>query len=130
MFSLESPHRGNSNSTHNRPFSIQIKMKITLNYPKSAAKDFCKRLKKEYEIAVVNEPSVFQPLKFYCTYASDTVVHCHSNFHQTCNTVLPHQSMYNRHYKNTLPYHLLVFHCWYPLDRWKDLSDSNTALQK
>ena len=25
-------------------------------------------LKNEFEIAVVNEPSVFEPLKFYCIY--------------------------------------------------------------
>ena len=29
---------------------------------------FSKGLKNEFEIAVVNEPSVFEPLKFYCTY--------------------------------------------------------------
>ena len=29
---------------------------------------FPKGLKKEFEIAVVNEPSVFEPLKFYCIY--------------------------------------------------------------
>ena len=27
---------------------------------------FSSGLKKEFEIAVVNEPSVFEPLKFYC----------------------------------------------------------------
>ena len=47
-------------STHN------IKKKITLNYPKSAAMVFCsKRLKNQFETAVVNEPSVFEPPKFY-----------------------------------------------------------------
>ena len=54
-------------STHNIPFSI-LKKKIILNYPKSAAMRFCsKELKKEFETAVVNEPSVFDPLKVYCT---------------------------------------------------------------
>ena len=28
--------------------------------------DFSKGLKNEFETAVVNEPSVFEPLKFYC----------------------------------------------------------------
>ena len=28
--------------------------------------NFSKGLKKEFETAVVNEPSVFEPLKFYC----------------------------------------------------------------
>ena len=31
--------------------------------------DFPKGLKNEFETAVVNEPSVFEPLKFYCTLA-------------------------------------------------------------
>ena len=52
--------------THNIPFSI-YKKKITLNYPKSADVIFSKGLKNEFETAVVNEPSVFEPLKFYCS---------------------------------------------------------------
>ena len=32
----------------------------------SAAMGFSKGFKDEFEIAVVNEPSVFEPLKFYC----------------------------------------------------------------
>ena len=45
MFSLESPHSGDSNE--NTQYTIfNIKKKIILNYPKSA--------------------SVFDPLKFYC----------------------------------------------------------------
>ena len=53
-------------STHNIPF-FNMKKKNTLNYPKSAAiRIFSKGLKKEFERAVVNEPSVFEPLKFYC----------------------------------------------------------------
>ena len=54
-------------STHNIPF-FNMKKKKTLNYPKSAAMGiFSKGFKKEFETAVVNEPSVFEPLKFYCT---------------------------------------------------------------
>ena len=49
-------------STHNIPFSI-CKKKITLNCTKSAAMG----LNTEFETAVVNEPSVFEPLKFNCT---------------------------------------------------------------
>ena len=46
-------------STHNIPFSTQI------IYPKSVAMGFfSKELKDESETAVVNEPSVFEPLKF------------------------------------------------------------------
>ena len=59
--------------THNISFSIKKKKKITLNYPKSAAMGFCaKGLKKEFETAVVNKPSVFQPLKFYSLYTAIT----------------------------------------------------------
>ena len=66
MFSLESPHRGDSNEyTQNMIFNI--KKKITLNYPKSASMEFfSKGLKNEFETAVVNEPSVIMSLKFYC----------------------------------------------------------------
>ena len=41
--------------------------KDTINYPKSAVVGFfSKGLKNEFEIAVINEPSVFEPFKFYC----------------------------------------------------------------
>ena len=39
MFSLESPHRGDSNE-HTKYTIFNIKKKITLNYPKSAAMGF------------------------------------------------------------------------------------------
>ena len=66
MFSLELPHRCDSHE--NTQYTISnIKKKIILNHPKSAAMGFCsKGLKDEFEIAVVNEPSVFEPLKFHC----------------------------------------------------------------
>ena len=69
MFSLESPHGGDFNEyTHH--VIINIKEKITLNYPKynnvCSYGIFSKGLKNEFETAVVNEPSVFEPLKFYC----------------------------------------------------------------
>ena len=52
--------------THNIPFSIE--QKIILNYPKSAAIAFLLQgLKNVLETAMVNGPSVFEPLKFYCT---------------------------------------------------------------
>ena len=55
-------------STHNIPFSM-LKKKITLIYPKSVVMGFCSNgLKNGFETAVVNEPSVFAPLKFYCMY--------------------------------------------------------------
>ena len=63
VFSLESPHRGDSNE--NIQYTIfNIKRKITLNYPRSAAMGFfSKRLKNVFGTAVVNEPSVVEPLK-------------------------------------------------------------------
>ena len=67
MFSLESPHRGDSN-VYTQYTIFNVKSKITLIYPKSVAMGFrCKGLKNEFEIAVVNEPSVFEPLKFCCS---------------------------------------------------------------
>ena len=68
-FSLESPHRGDSNEYAQH---IIINIIIILNYPKH--NDVCRYgivflgLKNEFETAVVNEPSVFEPLKFYCVY--------------------------------------------------------------
>ena len=68
MFSLESPQRGDSNE--NRQHTIfQYKKE---NIPKLS--QICnngigsKELKNEFETAVVKESSVFEPLKFYCTY--------------------------------------------------------------
>ena len=50
---------------------IYIKKKITLNYPKynnvCRYGIFAQGLKIEFEIAVVNESSVFEPFKFYCS---------------------------------------------------------------
>ena len=66
MFSLESPKRGDSNEYTQYTIS-QYKKK---NHPKLS--QICnygicsKGLKKEIETAVVNEPSVFELLKFYC----------------------------------------------------------------
>ena len=55
MFSLESPHRCDSNEyTQYTIFNIQ--KKFTLNFPKSAAMGFfSKGLKNEFETAVVND---------------------------------------------------------------------------
>ena len=48
VFSFKSPHRGNSNE-YTQHTIINIKRKITLNYPKSAAMGFCtKGLKNEW----------------------------------------------------------------------------------
>ena len=66
MFSLESPHRGDSNE-YIQYTIFSIKRKVDPNYLQSAAMGFfSSRLKHEFETAIVNEPSVFEPLKFYC----------------------------------------------------------------
>ena len=55
MFSLESPHRDDSNE-YTQYTICNIKKKITLKYPKSAAMGFCsKGLQNEFETTVVNE---------------------------------------------------------------------------
>ena len=61
MFSLESPRRGDSNE-HTQYTIFNIRKKVTLHYPKSAALRFFPRV----STAVVNEPLEFEPLKFYC----------------------------------------------------------------
>ena len=67
MFSLESPHRGDSNE-YTQYTIFNMNKKNTINYPKSAATGFfSKGLKNEFKTAVVNKPSVFEPLKFYYT---------------------------------------------------------------
>ena len=54
-------------STHTI-YHFQYKKKITLNYPKSAAIGFFLRdPKNEFKTALINEPSVFELLKVYCT---------------------------------------------------------------
>ena len=70
MFSLESPHRGDSNE-HTQHTIINIikrkSLKSILNTIMSAAmRLFGKGLEKEFVKAVVNEPSVLEQLKFYC----------------------------------------------------------------
>ena len=66
VFSIESPHWGDSNQ-YTQYTIFNIKKKITLNYPKFAAIGFCfQGLRNEFETAVVNKPSVFEPLKFNC----------------------------------------------------------------
>ena len=52
-------------SIHNIPF-LNMKKKITLDYPISAATVFFKLPKNKFETAMLNEPSVFESLKIYC----------------------------------------------------------------
>ena len=68
MFLLESPHRGDSNE-YAQYIIFNIMKKIALNYPITPAMGFfSKGLKNEFETTVVNELSVFELLKVYCTY--------------------------------------------------------------
>ena len=66
-----SSNHGNSKEYTQYYTIFNIKKKITLNYPKSAVMGFCsKGLKNEFETAMVNESTVFEPLKFYCKYCN------------------------------------------------------------
>ena len=69
LFSLESPHRCDSNEFTQHAI-INLKKNIFLYYHKYnnflSYGRFSKGLMNEFEIAMVNEPSVFEPLKFYC----------------------------------------------------------------
>ena len=70
VFSLESPHQGDS-TEYKQYIIFNIEKKITVNYYKSAALVFfSKGLKNEFETAVVIQPSVFEPLKVYRRYRS------------------------------------------------------------
>ena len=53
-------------STHNIPFSIYEKEKYPKLFQICSYGIFSMGPKNEFETAVVNEPSVFEPLKFYC----------------------------------------------------------------
>ena len=64
-------------STHNIPFlynkARQPKLSQTCSYG-----IFSKGPKNEFDTAVVNEPSVFEPLKFYC----NSEILCQSRTHK------------------------------------------------
>ena len=66
VFSLESPHRGDSNE-YTQYTIFNMKKKNIIYYSKSAAMGFySKGPKNEFETAVIKEPSVLEPLKFCC----------------------------------------------------------------
>ena len=61
VFLLESPQRGDSNEdTQHTIFNIKQKSPLIILW------DFSKGLKNEFERDIVNEPSVFELLKFCC----------------------------------------------------------------
>ena len=65
MFSLESLHLGDS-----KEYTQYTIFNIKENHPESSKicsyEIFSLRLKNELETAVMSEPSVFEPQKFYC----------------------------------------------------------------
>ena len=71
VFSLESPHRGDSYECTKQTI-MNIKKESHPKLPHLQCLQLwnylCKGLKNGIEKAVVNEPPVFEPLKFYCTY--------------------------------------------------------------
>ena len=74
MFSLESPHRGDSiGCTKYTIFNIIKKENDTKLSQICSFGIFSEGLKNEFETAVVNEPSVFEPLKLYCMLFSISV---------------------------------------------------------
>ena len=66
VFSLESPHRGDSNEYRRYTFFQYEKEKHPKLSQICSYGIFSKGLKNVFETAVVNEPSVFKLLKFYC----------------------------------------------------------------
>ena len=66
MFTLESPHRGDFNEYTQYTIFQYEKEKHTKLFQICSYGIFSKGFKNEFERSVVNEPSVFEPLKFYC----------------------------------------------------------------
>ena len=67
VFSLKLPHRGDSNEyTKYTIFSINKEIYPKLSFNNLQLWDFSKGLKSMLQTAMVNEPSVFKPLKVYC----------------------------------------------------------------
>ena len=65
MFSLESPHRGDSNE-YTQHTIVNIKQKITPNYPKSSAIGFSQGTQERVRNSRGKRAIRFEPLKFYC----------------------------------------------------------------
>ena len=73
MLSLESLHRGNSNEYTQHTIFQYIKENQLKSSQLNRYWIFPKELKDELETAVVNEPSVFEPLLFYCMHRNLTL---------------------------------------------------------
>ena len=66
MFSLESPHRGDSNVYTQYTIFNKKKRKSPQIILNLQLWNFYLGLKNEFETAVISEPTVFEPLKYYC----------------------------------------------------------------
>ena len=66
VFSFESPHRGDSNEYTQNTISQYEKENHPALPQICSYGIFSKGPKNEFETAMVNETSVFEPLKFYC----------------------------------------------------------------
>ena len=66
MFSLESPHRSDSNEYTQHTIFKTKKEKSPLIILSLELWDLSKGPKNEFKTAVEDEPAVFEPLKFYC----------------------------------------------------------------
>ena len=76
VFSLESSHRGDFNE-YTQYTIFNLNKKIILNFSNLHLWDFSKGPKNEFEIAVVNEPSVFESLNVNCNLAYATINSSH-----------------------------------------------------
>ena len=76
VFSLESPHRGDSNKYKQHTIFNIKKKKSRLIIRSLSLCDFSDGLKNAFERAVVDEQSVFEPLKFYCMFTEVTLLTC------------------------------------------------------
>ena len=68
VLSLELPHRGDSNENTQYTFSQYEKENRSKLFKICSYGIFSKEHKNEFETAVVNEPSVFEQLRFYCIF--------------------------------------------------------------
>ena len=67
MFSLELSRQGDSNEYTQHTILKMKNRKSPIIILNPQLLDFSQGLKNEFEIAMVNEPLVFELLKFYCT---------------------------------------------------------------
>ena len=86
VFSLELPHRCDSNE-YTQYIIFNIKRKSPEIIPNLQLWDFSKEPKNEFETAVVNEPSVFEPLKVCCIYFYYAVSHWNTHMEKDKNLI-------------------------------------------